>query len=435
MLSIDKSTRGFLKDGKHFFYLADTCWSAFTNIEEEDWNYYLNLRRQQGFNTLQINILPQWDACETRRNCFPLPTADKVHFQYTEWNSDYFAHARRMCLKAREEGFELALAVLWCNYVPGTWASCKVPENVIPAGFLESYLEKVQETFSDLRPVYLISGDTDFSAEANVYYSRALDYLKERSAESLFTFHIKGRYTKLPEEFAGKIDFYMYQSGHNAQPENVKMPYYLAGEFCRKEPKRPVINGEPCYEQMGYSRNMYGRFGRYEVRRAAWQSILGGACAGITYGAAGIYAWDTLGKKAPLSSEGFDKPNTWNLAVHYPGAWDYGYIPYLLEMYGIDSITPNQRLLAVSKEGMVAGSNKENNTSLIYVPYNTSVSLNGDFTGSEIHMIELETRNVCRNARSEHKDGITKLSMPPFEKDLLIIIMQSKSRKEMEIYV
>lgn len=44
-----------------FFYLADTVWSAFTNIDLTDWAYYLKVRKEQGFNVLQINILPQWD--------------------------------------------------------------------------------------------------------------------------------------------------------------------------------------------------------------------------------------------------------------------------------------------------------------------------------------------------------------------------------------
>lgn len=46
-----------MKNGKPFFYLADTCWSAFTNIKDNDWDYYLDYRKSQGFNTLQINIL------------------------------------------------------------------------------------------------------------------------------------------------------------------------------------------------------------------------------------------------------------------------------------------------------------------------------------------------------------------------------------------
>ena len=57
----DKCT--FSRDGKPFFWLADTLWSAFTNMNDEDLDTYLTVRKQQGFNVLQINILPQWDRC------------------------------------------------------------------------------------------------------------------------------------------------------------------------------------------------------------------------------------------------------------------------------------------------------------------------------------------------------------------------------------
>ena len=77
MLRISENKRTFEKDGKPFFYLADTCWSAFTNISDEEWTYYLKRRKQQGFNTIQINILPQWDASETPYHYYPLPTEDK----------------------------------------------------------------------------------------------------------------------------------------------------------------------------------------------------------------------------------------------------------------------------------------------------------------------------------------------------------------------
>ena len=71
MLKISKNKQTLLKDGKTFFYLADTCWSAFTNISDEEWDYYLYKRKVQGFNTIQINILPQWDASLTNFNFNP----------------------------------------------------------------------------------------------------------------------------------------------------------------------------------------------------------------------------------------------------------------------------------------------------------------------------------------------------------------------------
>ena len=71
MLRIAKNHKTLEKDGNPFFYLADTCWSAFTNISEEEWEYYLYKRKAQGFNTIQINILPQWDASDTDLNYNP----------------------------------------------------------------------------------------------------------------------------------------------------------------------------------------------------------------------------------------------------------------------------------------------------------------------------------------------------------------------------
>ena len=47
-LKVAINKKSFEKNGKPFFYLADTCWSAFTNINENDWKYYLQYRKRQG---------------------------------------------------------------------------------------------------------------------------------------------------------------------------------------------------------------------------------------------------------------------------------------------------------------------------------------------------------------------------------------------------
>lgn len=49
------------KDGQRFFYLADTCWSAFTNLTLPDWKFYLDTRKAQGYTAIQINLLRQYD--------------------------------------------------------------------------------------------------------------------------------------------------------------------------------------------------------------------------------------------------------------------------------------------------------------------------------------------------------------------------------------
>ena len=78
--------KSFIKDGKPFFYLADTCWSAFTNIRENDWHYYLQYRKRQGYNVLQINILPQWDASGTDLNYVPYALKEDGGYDFTKIN-------------------------------------------------------------------------------------------------------------------------------------------------------------------------------------------------------------------------------------------------------------------------------------------------------------------------------------------------------------
>ena len=60
------------KDGKRFFYLADTCWGAFGSIDMPDWRYYLDSRKAAGFNTIQINVLRQWDSSLPIREPFAI---------------------------------------------------------------------------------------------------------------------------------------------------------------------------------------------------------------------------------------------------------------------------------------------------------------------------------------------------------------------------
>lgn len=414
MLQIAKNQKTFVKDGKPFFYLADTCWSAFTNITDDEWDYYLYKRKAQGFNVLQINILPQWDASATDLDYQPFLDEDPYRL-----NDAYFEHAARMCRKAKQEGFELALVVLWCNYVPGTWASKLFPDGILPYDSIEPYVRKVHDVFTQFEPVYVISGDTDFpEPETETYYVHAAEILKGLAPDCLYTAHIKGRYSYIPKELYAFLDLCFYQSGHNAK--DLSMPYSLSEQMQQKYPGKPLVNSEPCYEEMGYSGNMYGRWRRADIRRAAYMSVLSGACAGITYGAAGIYSWHKVDKGfATRLGEGFDMPKSWEEAMAFPGAWDYGYLKMLLEELGVTELEPVQELLANKTSDIRAAKGGEG-LLLIYVPFNTKVRLHADLTGWDIRVLGLLER-FAAHAHYTVTEGITAVEMHPFEQDALII--------------
>ena len=127
------------KDRKPFFYFADTCWSAFTNISMDDWKYYVDYRYKQGFNCIQINILKQWDSSGDELNLYPFPIKKEgewrgAHFEfdYSTINEKYFDAAEEKLQVLKEYGMTPVLVLLWGNYVPGTWESKFTNNNLFP---------------------------------------------------------------------------------------------------------------------------------------------------------------------------------------------------------------------------------------------------------------------------------------------------------------
>ena len=335
-------------------------------------------------------------------------------------NDEYFEHAKKMCEKAKKEGFELSLVLLWCNYVPGTWASSLIPDGVLPFDCLKNYVEKVHETFSKFEPLYIVSRDTDFTTQESIkYYAYVASALKKLAPSCLLTTHIKGRYTYIPKEIYQYLDLCFYQSGHNAK--DLSMPYSLSEEMQNKYPGKPLINSEPCYEEMGYSGQMYGRWTRFDVRRCAFMSILSGACAGITYGAAGIYSWHKVKKSFESSlGEGFDMPKSWEEAMSFTGAWDYGYIKAIFEELKVNSIIPKQDIL-INDTNDIRVAQANNGLIFVYVPYNTTIRLSINLDGWSIKAVDLAERFIA-NIKMIVKEKHTVIDMHPFSQDALLIL-------------
>lgn len=419
-VTISKDGSYFLRGEEKFFLLADTCWSAFTNISFSEWEEYLDYRKFQGFNVIQINILSQWDASESDIDILPFKVNNDGTWNYGSFNEEYFKRAEKMVEIAVEKGFTPALVLLWCNYVPETWASKIISDKIIPMEYIDNYVTYAVELFKKFNPIFMISGDTDFNSELAIsYYRTALEATKKIDSNLTMTMHICGRLMDMPEEFekSKDLDFYMFQSGHNSS--NMDMPYLLAEKFYNKEVKKPSINSEPCYEGMGYSRNTYGRFTRLDVRKALWQSLLSGAGVGITYGAHGIWSWHKKNKKFGALGEVFDKPYTWSDALRFDGAWDYSYSKWIFETYDLFGLKPVNGLIKKSPEIRIASTN-EFEKFLIYIPINTTLIIEKEFNDYEFILVDLVNRYIAK-PEINFKDGKTIISMHNFLEDVLVI--------------
>jgi hypothetical protein len=409
----------FIHGSRKVFCLADTVWSAFKKISIEEWEAYLEYRKTQNFNVLQINILNQYDAGEKGKRLSAFNYLSDGTIDYFSFNKNYFEKAEKMLEMAVEKGFIPALVVLWGNYVEGTWQSKLDPAFIMPFGAVKTYAEYVAKTFSKYNPLYLISGDTDLcSDEAIKYYKTALDTIKAISPEALTTLHIQGCKSDLPDLFveSKNLDFYMYQSSHSIEGQH--LAHQLAGDFYNKPVKRPIINGEPCYEGHGYGFK-YGRFNAFDVRKAMWQSILAGAKAGITYGAHGVWSWHTAGSKFE-GEEYSSTPYDWRTALHFEGAWDAAYLKWLFELYDMFDIEPQNELLMNKTEEIRISTSIDQKKIFIYVPYTIEVKLKFNLNNFEMVMIDLSNKMVLK-PKLELNENISIIKMHDLNSDVLII--------------
>ncbi len=325
-LTVASDGAHFLRDGKPFFWVGDTVWSAFTNAAPEEWKEYLDFRKAQGFNALQINTLPQWDRIRPDLGLYPYPLRRDGSLDYSaDPNPRFLEKARLFCLMAAERGFTPVLVVDWADIVPDTWLSAIFPTHIWPVDAVEEHARRVACFFREFDPVYFVSGDTDFRGPlAEEYYLRTIRVLRAADPHALLSMHLCGGFSDLSQTLADSLDFLVYQSGHVEGSE--KTLESLPSTFLRNFPGKPLLNAEPCYEGMPHipdgGNTPTGKiYGEADVLDACRRSILAGAKAGITYGANGLWSWRRPGgKSSGLAASLYSEPDLWYDAMRYPGA-------------------------------------------------------------------------------------------------------------------
>ena len=424
MSSLSVNGRHLQKDGRPFFWLADTIWTAFTSPTDDEWIEYLDQRAAQGFNVLQINALPQWDRSGTPFDRYPYETADHgATFDFTRPVPEFWDHARWQLSEAVKRGFVPAIVVMWCNYVPNTWASNINSSNIIPDELVEPVVEKIVESFKEFDPIWVISGDTGFETpEPLERFTQIADIVERLCPDSLTCYHIKGRYDGLPESLAERAGLYLYQSGHNLSAQDGA--YALARSFAGRPVARPIINSEPCYEQIGYSHMIYGRFRRADARRALWLSLTAGASAGVTYGAHGVWNWQNDSVSAAMDmGEGFLKAMPHEVALRFPGADDFGFARRVVERLGLYELDPAQDLLANHADDVFAARTTDGATTVVYVPTSAELRLYGDLTGAHLVCYDLlERTTVPVEAVYDAAADVTIVKQTTCMEDALIVI-------------
>jgi hypothetical protein len=330
MLTLNGRRRGFLRDGKPFFWLGDTAWLLFHKLNDEQIEAYLTNRALKGFTVIQATLVhkPGYASPDGARALID------DDFARPDGDSAYWDRVERAIRLAGRLGLVMALLPCWgCFPQDGALN----PEN---AGTYGAFLARRLGGYDNV--IWLLGGDVRGSAAPHTFEALART-LRRLNPDRLIGFHPFGRCSS-SQWFAGAdwLDFHMFQSGHRdrsqrtlgAWDDNAVSDEEWMGEenylYVFRDLERdskPTLDGEPSYEEIPHGLHDPSRpyWTDREVRRYAWWSLLAGA-AGFTYGHNAIMQfWDGLG------TADFGVRQHWDVALHAPGSLQMIHLRRLME--------------------------------------------------------------------------------------------------------
>lgn len=393
----------FVRDGRPFPLVLDTAWAAFAIPSLPEWRHYLAVRRQQGFTGIMVTILPVLhDRTVTPGARAPFAVDADGHYDFDRPDAGYFELAGEFVRVAAAEGLVAGLVVLWNGYLPDTWGAAITPWAVMTPEQRTAYVSLVARTFGPQEPILIVSGDDHFRQPAAVAgYTAALAQLAREAPASLTTMHLSP-VSRLPPHIADSpdLDFYSYQSGHHHALQHL---CHELGALYRGQPvRRPIVNIEPAYEQHGRVEGA-GRFSAADVRTAMWWSILGGATAGIGYGAHGMWSWHRPGGVF-LCDETSSHPPDWQTALAFRGARDVSLLRTLWEQHSLYALEPAQHLLLAGPAGTRVA-RRTDGLVAVYAQYAGDIRLDLAATGGTAAGWDLDLRTPVV-ARVRTDDGL-----------------------------
>jgi hypothetical protein len=177
------------------------------------------------------------------------------------------------------------------------------------------------------------------------------------------------------------LDFNMFQSGHGAA--NIAN-YTTTLSNYQLKPVKPTLDGEPRYEDHPINwKPANGWFDEYDVRQAAYWSVLSGA-SGHTYGNHNVWQMWQTGRK-PISSA----RTPWREAILQPGAVQMGHMRRLLESCRFEQLEPGPELLVGpagnGADHVSVARTTDRRVALVYLPTGKSVEIRLDrFEGKTV---------------------------------------------------
>jgi hypothetical protein len=329
-------------DGRPFFYLGDTAWELFHRLDRSQAVEYLTLRASQHYTVIQAVALAQLEGMSDPNPYGDLPLIDKdptkpavTHFVVDE---------------ANRRGLYIGFLPTWARWVSHERAR---DEQIFNAANAQVYGEFLGKRYSKKGIIWILGGDRPATGQEDIWRAMARGIAigvagKEDYSAVMMTFHPPGGATSSPwfhnDEW---LDFNMHQTGHGPADRAPQGWIRIANDYQRT-PVKPVMDGEPLYEDHPIGFQMAKRYGYSldaHVRQRAYWDVFSGAF-GHTYGNHSVwqmYAPNRRPINGPLLY--------WYQAIHRGGAAQMQYVRALVESRPFLSRVPDQSIVVNQMDG------------------------------------------------------------------------------------
>lgn len=423
-------------DGSPFFYLGDTAWELFHKLSREEADFYLNNRAKKGFTVIQAVALAELVGL-TEPNAYghlPLTDSDPSRPAISPDGNDYWSNVDYIIGKANSLGMYVGLLPTWgSNWHDGGENSIFTPDNA------EVYGEFLGSRYKDAGVIWILGGDRNPENEyqKNIIRAMARGLRKGDSGRHLITFHPTGWHGSGQffhnEEW---LDFNLRQNGH----ENEFASYSKTAEDYHRSPAKPVIDGEPLYEDhpIAFDPDRRGYSVAADVRRAIYWDLFQGAC-GHTYGHHSV--WQMYD---PNKATGINRPlMSWRDALNQPGAGQMIFArrliesrPYFTRQPATDCVLETGQITsAMPGNGMyrfVATGDADRSYVMIYVPAGREFTVKREaLDASEIKAWWYNPRTGKATSLGTYKNDKDKVYISPTPGESIdwILVLDDASRK------
>ncbi len=314
------------EDGTPFLWLGDTAWELFHRLNRDEATRYLECRVRQGYTVIQAVAIAELDGHRDPNAYGHLPLTDLDPAQPAVQDgpaNDYWDHVDFIVAKANALGLYIGLLPTWGRYWHDEVRDGKplfTPANA------EVYGEWLGRRYREAGVIWILGGDRGIENDQHREVIRAMARGLRRGdgGVHLQTFHPRGGRGSA-QDFHGEdwLDFNLRQNGHNVKfnegYQNTRADY-------DREPAKPVIDGEPVYEDhpVSFRAQDLGHTVAADVRRALYWDLFTGAC-GHTYGHHSVWQMWSPGK-APINNPLMP----WSEAIEQPGAAQMQHAKHLL---------------------------------------------------------------------------------------------------------